>query len=60
MWGQAPNKRGAYHRSKDDKSSMANLEGVDYKFRNTSETLDNVRNTTGPNLSRKTVLTTKR
>ena len=34
MWGQAPNKRGAYHRSKDDKSSMANLEGVDYKFRN--------------------------
>ena len=37
MWGQAPNKRGAYHRSKDDKSSMANLEGVDYKLRNTSE-----------------------
>ena len=34
MWGQAPNKREAYHRSKDDKSSMANLEGVDYKFRN--------------------------
>ena len=32
MWGQAPNKREAYHRSKDDKSSMANLVGVDYKF----------------------------
>ena len=37
MWGQAPNKREAYHRSKDDKSSLANLEGVDYKLRNTRE-----------------------
>ena len=39
MWGQAPNKREAYHRSKDDKSSMANLEGVDYKLRNTRNPL---------------------